>query len=576
MNREEIKEILLKENFEKIVGRKRIKILRDLNIIDDIKRETHYLDNRNMNTKIKERIFHILNDVFQNKICKNKNCNNFVEFKRNYSSYCCLKCSAQDEEVRNKYKQTCLEKYGTENVSGNKEIDNKKRETWLKKYGTDHPFASDIIKNKRNKTWLEKYGYEHPKQSEEIKEKYKQTCLKKYGYENQFQNEEVKEKIKKTNLEKFGVENPSQCQEIKEKIKQINLEKFIPKILENLNSLNLELIDSYSMNNRENIKFKCLICNNIFETCWQYIQNGNGRCPICFPKLSGSSFKEKELSEFIKSLNLEIIENSRTIIFPKELDIFIPSKNIAIEFNGLYWHSEINIQDKNYHLNKLKLCQEKNIRLIQIFEDEWIFKKNIVKARLKQILNINDSVRIHARKCVIKEINPDTKNEFLENYHIQGKDTSCIKLGAFYNNELISVMTFSKGSISKGSKSEENIWELNRFCSNYNYHIPGIASKLLSYFRNNYTWNEIFSYADLRWSEGNVYYKLGFELSHASKPNYWYFKDCQRLHRFNLRKRKDEPKDITENILRANEGYFKIYDCGNIKFILENKINDKS
>jgi len=276
----------------------------------------------------------------------------------------------------------------------------------------------------------------------------------------------------------------------------------------------------------------------------------------------------------IKSNCRNLIKNPNTNRF-LEIDIYIPYKKIAFEFDGLYWHSELKSNDPvNNHLQKTNLCKEKGIQLIHIFEDEWIFKKEIVKSRLKQILRINQNVvRIHARKCEIKEIEPKVKNEFLEKFHIQGKDASKIKLGAFYDNELISVMTFGKGNISKGSKAIEGIWELNRFCSNNNYHIPGIAGKLLSHFKKNYEWKEIFSYADRRWSTGNLYYKLGFELDHITNPNYWYLKGFERIHRFNLRKTKDEPKDIPEWILRQKEGYLRIWDCGNLKFSTKNMEN---
>jgi len=131
-------------------------------------------------------------------------------------------------------------------------------------------------------------------------------------------------------------------------------------------------------------------------------------------------------------------------------------------------------------------------------------------------------------------------------------------------------MTFSKGNISKGFKTFEGLWELNRFCSNPKYHIPGIASKLLKYFQRNYEWKEIFSYADKRWSNGNLYTKLGFEYVSDTKPNYWYIKDIKRIHRFNLRKTENDPKDISEKLLRLNEGYNVIWDCGNLKYSLKN------
>jgi len=137
-------------------------------------------------------------------------------------------------------------------------------------------------------------------------------------------------------------------------------------------------------------------------------------------------------------------------------------------------------------------------------------------------------------------------------------------------------MTFSVGNISKGSKSIEGIWELNRFCSNSKYHIPGIAGKLLKYFERNYEWKEIFSYADIRWSTGNLYYQLGFELEKTTEIGYWYVKNFNRIHRFNLRKTKDEPKDIPEWKLRNEQGYYRIWDCGKLKFNKLNKKNESS
>ena len=175
--------------------------------------------------------------------------------------------------------------------------------------------------------------------------------------------------------------------------------------------------------------------------------------------------------------------------------------------------------------------------------------------------------KIYGRKCTIEEISANIKNEFLDKFHIQGKDTTKIKLGAFYNNELISVMTFGQGNISRGGDpSKPLIWELSRFATKY--HIIGIAGKLLKYFQRNYSWETIYSYADLRYSNGNMYYKLGFSLKHQSSPTFFYLKDSKRIHRYNLRKRSDEPKDIPEWKLRSDEGYYRIWDCGHLKFVL--------
>jgi len=423
---------------------------------------------------------------------------------------------------------------------------------------------SNITKNKRIKTNLEKYGDNYGFQNNNIKEKIRKTNLEKYGVEFQSQRKEIKNKIKHSNLEKYGVEYVSQNNIIKNNIKNTKLKTQFYKVLDLLEYNNLKLLSRYE-HNRDEIILECIICNHIYKNNYFNIQQGGGKCPNCFPVCKSN--KEYELLNFIKNIeSSEIYENYRKVISPYELDIYIPSKNIAIEFDGIYWHSEKNIDDKNYHLNKTNLCEEKNIKLIHIFEDEWIYKQDIVKSRLKQILGINNSIRIHARKCIIKEILPKIKNEFLNKYHIQGEDKSNIKLGAFYKDELISIMTFSHGSISRKKLNDKSIWELSRFCSNNKYHIPGIASKLLTYFKRKYEWKDIISYADRRWSDGNLYNKIGFELDSITKPNYWYVKNGVRLHRFNLRKKYHEPKDIPEWVLRSKEGYYRIWDCGHLKF----------
>ena len=185
--------------------------------------------------------------------------------------------------------------------------------------------------------------------------------------------------------------------------------------------------------------------------------------------------------------------------------------------------------------------------------------------------------RIYARKCVIKNIDRKQAKEFIENYHIQGYVEANIKLGAFYEDELVAVMTFTKPSLSKGMKTTANRMELSRFCSSKS--VIGIASKFLSYFQGRYPHHkEIYSFADRRWSEGNVYEKIGMKRISYTEPNYFYFRkpENKRYHRFNFRKdvlrekleRFDSDKTEYENMLE--NGWYRIWDCGNIKYEIEN------
>ena len=498
----------------------------------------------------------------------------FCSIEKGYAKFCSCKCTSSSKETQRKKKETCLKNFGVDNPSKSQEIKDKKKQSYIKNYEVENPSKSQEIKDKIKETCLKNFGVDNPSKSQEIKEKKIETCLKNFNVEHPYQNQEVREKGEKSCLKKFGSKNVFKIQEVKNKIQQTKLKKFFPKVLQLCNKLNVELIDTYTIGNHE-IRVRCNKCTTEFYTYYYYLQSNYGKCPICFPRGSG---EQKEVIQYIENLyhnNISkedntILENNRQII-SKELDIYIPSLRIAIEYNGLYWHDDIHI-NKYYHLNKTLECEKQGIRLIHIFSDEWNLKQDIVKSRLKQILNKSDSQKLMARKCEIKEIDSKTKDELLDKFHIQGKDNSKVRIGAFYNDELVSVMTFSHASISKGMKNKNNsVWELNRFCTNSNYHISGIAGKLLSYFKRNYEWKEIFSYADRRWSCGELYYKLGFELDHITSPNYWYVKGDKRIHRFNLRKRPDEPKDISESILRLQEGYSKVWDCGNLKFIMKNK-----
>lgn len=290
-------------------------------------------------------------------------------------------------------------------------------------------------------------------------------------------------------------------------------------------------------------------------------------CMLC----GRNNISENELAEFLEKF-VPIIRNKRFKGI-KELDIFIPSKNIAIEYNGLYWHSD-KFVTKNYHLDKTLNCKKEGIRLIHIFEDEWIFKKEIVKSRLINILGLENN-KIHARKCKISLISKEEEKEFLKNNHIQGYINSAIRLGLLYNGELVSVMTFSKLRNILGHKNKKNSYELLRFCNKINTFVVGGASKLFKFFTNNFNYEELISYADRRWSCGNLYEKLNFEFCGYTNPNYWYAKQNKRLHRSNFTKNRlvksGFPKELTEKDIMNNNGYSRIYDCGNLKFIIKTK-----
>ena len=291
------------------------------------------------------------------------------------------------------------------------------------------------------------------------------------------------------------------------------------------------------------------------------------KCPKCALKYNLS---QESVDNFLKTLNIKTQLNNREILNGKELDIYIPSHNIAIEYNGLYWHSEEYLNN-NYHLNKTQECEKQSIKLIHIFEDEWLYKQEIVKSRLQNILGLTPN-KIYGRKTEIREVSSKITKEFLIDNHIQGNVNSKINLGLYYNDELVSLMTFGNLRKSMGSTQKDDSYELLRFCNKLNTTVIGGADKLLKHFIRLYTPKEIISYADRRWSQGDLYEKLGFKHIHDSKPNYWYILGTNREYRFKYRKdvlvKEGYDPSKTEHQIMVNRGIYRIYDCGNKKFTL--------
>ena len=331
--------------------------------------------------------------------------------------------------------------------------------------------------------------------------------------------------------------------------------------------------DEYTgVKDNKQYNFECDICKNKFKDT---LDNGKfPLCRVCNPRLLFHPNKkfENEFFEFLQSIVTEhIISNDRKIIYPKEVDFYIPELNVAIELDGLYWHSEIYKTNK-YHIEKTTSLKNKGIRTIHIFEDEWKNQNGLVKTKLTHILKKATSEKIYARNCIIQEIASNECCKFLNLYHIQGSDTSYLKLGLFYNDILMSVMTFSKPRVALGNSGKEDFIELSRFASNSNYIIVGSASKLFSHFIKNYNPKRVISYADLRWTDfnKNVYSSLGFTRTNQTNPNYFWCKNNNRHHRYMFNKQKliklGYDSNKTEVEIMNELGYYRIWDCGHLKY----------
>ena len=293
-------------------------------------------------------------------------------------------------------------------------------------------------------------------------------------------------------------------------------------------------------------------------------------------KNEGSSQECLEIIDFIKSFyTKEILIDKRGVIGSLELDIYLPEDNLAIEYNGLYSHyyrpNELSFSAQKgpkYHITKTENCENNNIQLIHILSNQWLENKSLWKSFIKNKLGYTEN-KVYARNCDIRSVSTYDKNIFLDKNHIQGNAKSTFRYGLYFNDELVSLITFGKPRYNKECK-----WELIRFCNKQNYNVVGGFSKLLKYFRKNHP-GSIVTYANRMYSNGNLYKNNGFSLIKINKPSYWYIdKNCSTIiHKSNLRKNKllkllNVPTK-TERQLSEELGYNIIWDCGTKTYILE-------
>jgi len=322
--------------------------------------------------------------------------------------------------------------------------------------------------------------------------------------------------------------------------------------------------EDYINAKEKNLKYPCDKCGKVFLTSYDILSGKRNKkhfCETCRPSVSSG---ELEVLDFIKEIYKgQIFSNSREIIPPKELDIYLPYIEYAIEYNGVYWHSSRKLPN-DYHSEKLKDCQKAGIKLFQIWDLDWEKKKDIIKSMLRSQI-LKDNYKIYARKCEIREIDNDILRDFLNINHLQGYGSgSSVRLGLFHNDELVSVMTF---------KVSGNTSELTRFCSKLGTTVIGGASKLLKYYQGIFE-GTITSFSDNTYSDGGLYETLGFKETRKIPSDYKYLVNDELHHKFGFRhaklksKLENYSKDLTELENCEAHGIHRVYDSGKVKWEL--------
>lgn len=491
----------------------------------EIELRTNFIIESRVN--IRQRLWHIDNKIYEIPKCNHCKINEVKWSIKNqtYSKFCSSKCSGVSLDVKEQRAKTCLLKYG--------------HTTNLK---------SEDNKTKQQETCLKKYGVTNFSKSSLFKERFIETCIKRYGVENPAQLESIKEKIDQTHLERYGRKRKSQIHISEDVISLKNDTKQMKYWFYDLKMPITEIAKILKVNHSQLcVHFKTNLGIDI------------SRHAVSTP--------ERQLGEFLTSIDVEYYGSDRTILKPKELDIWIPSSSIAIELNGIAWHSELRGKDKNYHLQKYEECNKKGIRLLQILDIEWYYKNEIVKSRIKSLLHQN--TKIGARTCKIVEVDSQTAHQFLSKSHIQGPCIHSIAYGLIFQDQLVAVMSFGQSRFNRNYQ-----WELLRFANSTDINVIGGASKLFSYFLKKINPDSVVSYCDLRWNIGKVYEQLGFTKIGQSGPNYWYTSKKYNSieHRMKYQKHKllklleNFDPNLTEWENMVNHKYDRIWDCGNLIF----------
>lgn len=560
------------------------------------------------NFKFSQKLWHFIYEDFD--FDKRCNCSlhgklKFLDFRRGYRNFCkphcdeynrinaekskqtrIKKCGSVEKSYElglEKQRETCLNKYGILNGGGTKESIDKILKTKNERYGSLENLYKEN-KRKSDLTRIDKYGSVHQsyvlsvqkrmetlsKKDEEyfsnISKKTKETKFEKYGNET-YNNHE---KYMNTCLEKYGVDNFSKTDEFKSKNLEIKTKKTIEKYPE-------ILYRNGDIFHCKCIDYKCSLClNKEFDI--KYFTFFNRKCynlDLCTirtpeKEYSPTSGLEKSVSVFIKSIySGEIIENDRKILKGKELDIYLPELNIAFEFNGIYWHNEFN-KPRYYHQDKSLECREKGIQLIHIWEDDWVYRNDIVKDIIKSKLGLSE-FNIGARKCEIRDVPNREAIDFLNKYHIQGGVSNGKSIGLYYKGNLVEILTFGQLRKNMGCVPEDGKYEIYRVCSKAGYNIQGGFSRLLHFFENKYKPKEIITYGNLDYTYGNVYLKCGFVEHGLSSPTYTWVVDGKRYHRFNFMRSKlkecESNPELTESEVMHNRGCWRCWDSGKIRFI---------
>jgi hypothetical protein len=436
--------------------------------------------------------------------------------------------------------------------------------------------ASPVIFNS-TKQWLTYCSKTCRGKDTAVTDKRRATNIEKYGNTNYLASEEGRKKSRETHMQRYGVIHYNQTEEYANRVRSgdivrdtnrdVMARSFMTRMYNSLPDrmpLITPLFDlseylEHGAASFYRYKWQCNVCTHKFE--WWLNGGKTPMCPKCAPK---GTMHEEAIMDFLDKHGIEYVHNSRKLLGNgQEIDIFIPSKQLGIELNGLYYHQEHNVGPE-YHADKTTLAAEQGIKLVQIFDDMMYQNRQAVFNFLRHELRLVKSVDVSS--LTVKRVDADFARKFHNKYNALGEDHSNLHLGLYRNTRVVAVVSF------KITKTQT---ELTRFTQNNTMAVTNGLSKIIDTLRTISPHNSIVCYADRCWSDGSELKALGFKHTKTTEPRYWYTK-CfkQRLHRLQfqhkylrLKLEKYDPV-LTEAENMFNNDYVRVYDCGTLRYEL--------
>ena len=431
----------------------------------------------------------------------------------------------KQDAINKKRVESTLNKYGVSHISRLNDVKAKKKNSLLEHYGVDNPSKSKVIQDKKKDTFLKKYGVDNPMKSEEVKSKFRDNYNAKYGVDNPFQLDVVKDKIKETNRENLGVDYPTQCQEVRDKVRDTFMERY-------------------------GVPYTFMLSKEWLDT--------------------NDSKPNRDFASLLDANNIKYEREFRCGKYSYDFKVV----NTLIEINPTATHNtyfspygDKSVKGKYYHRDKTKLARDSGYNVIHVFD--WDDKSKIINL-------LRDRDIVYARKCDVRLVDSVECNQYLMTYHLQDKcNSQTIRLGLYYNNQLVSLMTFG---VARYNKKYE--YELLRYCASHN--VIGGAEKLFKYFVDTYKPNSVVSYCDTSKFSGKVYDTLSFEFIKTNKPRKHWYSMKEKRHitdglllsqGYDRLFKENHGKGTSNEELILSRGYLPVYDCGQSTYVWKSHKN---